>query len=135
MNLPPLEILHPQWRAVIGRIPLSVLLDAAADRPLSTAAREPAAAIQALLPDEASPNLHLDKRADDLLLADAAHGDPDELLTRAQVASWLKISKKWLEKAHAGGYGPPTIKVSATMCRLRRGDVLAWLKGRAQRGA
>jgi predicted DNA-binding transcriptional regulator AlpA len=81
-------------------------------------------------PTQAVPkNHHLDKRAVDI--AAAAQGADDELLRTRAVALWLDVSTQFLEIGRLKGYGPPFIRISPHHVRYRRGDVLAWLKRRA----
>jgi len=78
---------------------------------------------------------HLDWRAGGL--AESAKGNADDdLLTTRQIAEWLGVSTQWCDigrsKTKTGGYGPPSIKLSPRCVRYRRGDVVAWLKERAE---
>jgi hypothetical protein len=73
---------------------------------------------------------HLDKRAAHLIAA-ASAGDPGDLLTTKQMATWLGVSVQWLEIGRTKGYGPPFVKLAPRkMVRYRRGDVQAWLAAR-----
>ena len=68
------------------------------------------------------------KRANEI--AEAGQGNPDDLLSTPELASWFKMSKEWFELARMKGYGPHYIKVTPKRIRYRRDDVLAWLKSR-----
>jgi predicted DNA-binding transcriptional regulator AlpA len=72
---------------------------------------------------------HLDSRADVIL--DAVAGtDGDDLLTTVQVAGWLGVSTVFLIMGRSKGYGPQFVRVSPTVVRYRRRDVIAWLESR-----
>lgn len=75
-------------------------------------------------------NLHLDKRADDLVLA--AAGDDEDLLNTAQTAKLLGVSAQWLESGRSRGWGPPFIRIGLRNIRYRRDSLRAWLKERAE---
>jgi hypothetical protein len=81
---------------------------------------------------------HLDRRAGELAAASAAppqpsSPDPDQLLTTAQVAQWIGVSKQWLEIGRRRGYGPRYSNISPRRTRYCRGDVVAWLQERMHR--
>ncbi|RUX73890.1 DNA-binding protein [Mesorhizobium sp. M7A.F.Ca.US.006.04.2.1] len=75
-------------------------------------------------------NLHLDKRADNLVAAVA--GDDEDLLNTAQTAKLLGVSVQWIETGRSKGYGPPFIRIGARNIRYRRDSLREWLKGRAE---
>jgi hypothetical protein len=70
---------------------------------------------------------HLDRRADRL---QAEGGSDDEMLSTADVASWLGISIQFLEIGRSRGFGPPFKKLSPRCIRYQRGDVRKWLRAR-----
>jgi predicted DNA-binding transcriptional regulator AlpA len=70
---------------------------------------------------------HLDKRTASLIAAGA--GNPDDLLPTRDVATWLGVSKQWLEIGRHRGFGPPYLKLGR-MVRYRREHVSDWLKER-----
>ncbi len=77
---------------------------------------------------------HLDRRAAaivDLLTA----RDPDQMLTTVETAELLGCSVSFLEIGRIRGYGPPSQKITPRMVRYRRGDVLAWVRERAEANA
>ena len=73
--------------------------------------------------------LHLDKRAGSII--EAGGGDPDELLSTAEVAQWLGVSVPWLEIGRTQGYGPRFQRLSPRNIRYRRRDVLRFLDQRS----
>ncbi|MER8780339.1 helix-turn-helix domain-containing protein [Mesorhizobium sp. M0954] len=75
-------------------------------------------------------NLHLDKRADNLVSAVA--GDDEDLLNTAQTAKLLGVSTQWLEIGRTKGYGPPFIRIGLRNIRYRRDSLREWLKSRAE---
>jgi predicted DNA-binding transcriptional regulator AlpA len=86
-------------------------------------------------PSPTKKHLHLDKRAGQIaaaepILSDDAANTDDDLLRTSEVASWLGVTKQWLEGSRREGYGPPFIKLAPLAVRYRRGDVRAWLKER-----
>jgi predicted DNA-binding transcriptional regulator AlpA len=72
-------------------------------------------------------NLHLDKRAGELL---AKPGDNDEMLSTRALALWLGLSESWLEIARGKGNGPPFIKLAPRYVRYNRASVRRWLQER-----
>jgi hypothetical protein len=78
-------------------------------------------------------SLHLDRRAADLAVQGTAAGNDDEWLTTEQLASWLRVSKQWVELARKLGTGPPFFRPSSNMVRYRRGEVVQWLYQRHHR--
>ena len=59
---------------------------------------------------------------------------PDYLMTRAEVAAWLRLSRDYLARLHGRGEGPRAFKISpgrSGTLRYLRGDVIAWLESRA----
>ncbi len=77
---------------------------------------------------------HIDRRAAavvDLLTA----RDPDQMLTTVETAELLGCSVSFLEIGRIRGYGPPAQKITPRMVRYRRGDVLAWVRERAEANA
>lgn len=77
-------------------------------------------------------NHYLDKFAG--LLAEQGQGDGDDLLTTKEMQAWWKSSESWFEKARAGGYGPPYIKISKNQIRYPRSGAIAYLLERARIG-
>jgi hypothetical protein len=74
--------------------------------------------------------LHIDKRAADLLATTAAGEDGDDLLSTAAVAAWLGVSTVFLISGRTRGYGPKFTRVSPTVIRYRRSEVIKWLESR-----
>ncbi len=77
---------------------------------------------------------HIDRRAAaivDLLTA----RDPDQMLTTPETAKLLGCSVSFLEIGRIRNYGPPAQKITPKMVRYRRGDVLAWVRERAEANA
>ncbi len=74
--------------------------------------------------------LHLDKRIEQILAAMAADASGDDLLTTAQEAAWLGVSKEWLEVGRAKGYGPKFVRLGEKLIRYKRSDTLKFLQGR-----
>lgn len=74
--------------------------------------------------------MHLDRWAGKLADEGATAGTPNDLLTTAEVAVWLRVSHQWLEILRQRGDGPPFIRQSRTRVRYKRADVLAWLETR-----
>jgi hypothetical protein len=77
--------------------------------------------------------LKIDKTAD-IRIADAPAGDDDALLDTASTAAWLGVSTQWLELARYKKIGPAYIKVTPRLVRYRKGDLIAYLKGRTKVG-
>ena len=79
---------------------------------------------------------HLDRRAADLIAKGTASKDAslDDLLNTKALAHWLGCSVQFLEIARHRGHGPEYIRLSPTMVRYRRGDVLKWLESRRRQG-
>ena len=75
---------------------------------------------------------HLDRRAE-RLLEEESDGQPDDLLSTAQLAAWLGVSRQWVEVGRSRNYGPPFIRLSPRRVRYRRRDVLDWLNSRTCR--
>jgi hypothetical protein len=74
------------------------------------------------------PKRHnLEKHASSIA-ARLSDGDPEDLFTPKQVAEIIQYSTQWLAQARSNGYGPPFVRISATMVRYRRRDLLAWLR-------
>jgi predicted DNA-binding transcriptional regulator AlpA len=73
---------------------------------------------------------HIDRRADKLVEAIAAGGDPDDLLTTCEVAEWLGLSVQWFEIGRHRGYGPRFIRLSPRRVRYSRRSVLEFLAER-----
>jgi predicted DNA-binding transcriptional regulator AlpA len=74
-------------------------------------------------------SFHLDKRAEQILDADSG-GDDDELLSTREVATWLGVSRTWLEIGRSEGYGPRFTRLAPRIIGYRRADVVAWLRER-----
>jgi hypothetical protein len=81
------------------------------------------------IPQDSDRRLHLDKRAEALVVA-APEGSDDELLTTIQLAGWLGVTAQWVELARAGGYGPAFTRIAPQAIRYKRATVVAWLKDR-----
>ena len=56
-------------------------------------------------------------------------GGSADLLTPAEAAALLKVSKKALERWRGAGGGPPFLRFNAKTIRYRRRDVLAFIEG------
>lgn len=54
------------------------------------------------------------------------------LLTPAEAASWLGMSKSWLAKSRLNGEGPPYLKIGRAV-RYRHDDLELWLSERHRR--
>jgi excisionase family DNA binding protein len=74
-------------------------------------------------------NFHIDRRAAKLLGDGQARND-DALLSVREVAEWLGVSVKWLERCRAAKTGIPFIRVGRCAVRYRKKDVVAWLDSR-----
>jgi hypothetical protein len=74
--------------------------------------------------------LHLDKRAEAIILAVPPDASDDDLLTTMQVANWFGVSTQWLEIGRVRDYGPPWVKLAPQMVRYKRSVLLKWLKAR-----
>jgi predicted DNA-binding transcriptional regulator AlpA len=70
---------------------------------------------------------HIDRRADQLA---KEPGDPDDLLSTAQLSVWIGLSMQWIEIGRIRGYGPKFRKLGARMVRYKRSDVIRWLNQR-----
>ena len=64
------------------------------------------------------------------MIAEAAQGAPDDLLSTRAVAEWLGVSIQFLEIGRHRGYGPKFVRIGPARIRYRRADVLAWLEER-----
>jgi predicted DNA-binding transcriptional regulator AlpA len=73
-------------------------------------------------------NLHLDRRAEKLLLEKI---NDDRLLTTSECAEWLAVSYQWLDIGRIKGYGPPFRKLAPKIVRYYPPEVRDWLKERA----
>ena len=71
---------------------------------------------------------HLDRRAADI--AAAGDGPPDQLIDTKELASWLGVSRQWVEISRHRGWGPRFIRLGPRRIRYRRLDILAWLETR-----
>ena len=78
--------------------------------------------------------LHLDRRAGKIA-ADLALQDPDELLTYSEVGVATGDATITIKKMCERGAGPPFRKTGLQSVRVRRGDLVAWLRMRAARFA
>lgn len=76
--------------------------------------------------------LHLDKRAGALIQDAPENYNDEDLLSTMQVAAWLGTSPQWVEQSRPKGIGPPFIRITPSMVRYKRGDVISWLKQREQ---
>ena len=56
-----------------------------------------------------------------------------DLLTTAELAAWLGVTKAWVELGRVKNFGPPYLRLSAQMIRYRRSEVKAWLQERSFR--
>jgi hypothetical protein len=70
---------------------------------------------------------HLDARAREILDRLADDLDDDTLMTTQETASWLSVSKQFLELGRMQGYGPPATVLSEKVVRYRKNSVLRWL--------
>ncbi len=77
---------------------------------------------------------HMDRRAA-TIIALLTERDPDQMLTTVETAELLGCSVSFLEIGRIRGYGPPAHKITPRMLRYRRGDVLAWVRERAEANA
>jgi predicted DNA-binding transcriptional regulator AlpA len=73
--------------------------------------------------------MHLDRRADDLIVK--GQGDDDTLLTTREVADWLGVSESFMKKLRGDRKGPTATWLTPTCVRYKRTDVLAFLEERA----
>lgn len=71
---------------------------------------------------------HLDRRAHQLIEQGA--GNADDLMSTFDVATWLGVSIQFLEIGRHNNYGPVFVRLSPTMIRYKRADVLSWLQER-----
>ena len=67
--------------------------------------------------------------------ADAEHEfldqeQDDGLLTPAEAASYLRLSKSWLDKSRVYGGGPPFYAPTQRKILYRRSDLDAWIRKR-----
>ena len=51
----------------------------------------------------------------------------EQLLTRAEVASFLDVDPSTLSRWHQRGIGPPVLKLSDQIHRYQKSDVMAYL--------
>lgn len=79
---------------------------------------------------QAPGSMHIDKRAERLLIDQLAEGPDDEHLTLREVAAWLAVSPQFLEIARMRGTGPRFTQLAPKVIRYTRGDVKRWLKSR-----
>ena len=84
---------------------------------------------------EKPATLHLDKRAGTLIAAADSdiknrEAHADDLLTTAETATWLGVSRQWLEFGRIRDYGPKFVRMAPQVIRYRRSEVMAWLKER-----
>jgi hypothetical protein len=68
------------------------------------------------IPPDTDRRLHLDRRAE-VLVVTAPEAANDDLLTTQQVASWFGVTAHWVELARAGGYGPPFTRIAPQAIR------------------
>jgi hypothetical protein len=73
---------------------------------------------------------HLDKRADELAISVASNGQPDDLLRSGTAAKELGVSEQFLTIGRSRGYGPPFLRLSKSVVRYRRSDLVEWLNQR-----
>jgi hypothetical protein len=90
--------------------------------------QKPTVRVVAGVPPANPKTFHLDKRAADLIVQGA--GDPDDLMTTAQVAAWWDVSMIWLHISRMRGDGPPFIQIAPRHIRYKRSHLLAWLEER-----
>lgn len=57
-------------------------------------------------------------------------GNPNELLSRVQIAAEYGLPRRWLELAATRGDGPPMVRLGWRTVRYRRGDFEEWLASR-----
>jgi phage terminase Nu1 subunit (DNA packaging protein) len=55
----------------------------------------------------------------------------DDLLTESELADYVKVSVRTVQRWRSQGIGPPALW-AANRPRYRRGDVDAWLRRRAE---
>lgn len=76
---------------------------------------------------------HLDARVDHLINSSTiAVGPDDELLSAAQLGTWLGIAPSTLSIWRHRGKGPPWVALGKRRLRYRRRDVFAWLETRTR---
>lgn len=63
-----------------------------------------------------------------------AHGMPEQLLTRGEVAAWLQVSPKTLANWSSNGMGPAPLKLHGFV-RYARATVEAWISNTAKMAA
>jgi hypothetical protein len=54
----------------------------------------------------------------------------DDLMTTAEVASWLSVSRQWLEIGRNKNYGPPFVRIGPGVIMYRRDTINKWLRER-----
>ena len=75
---------------------------------------------------------HLDRRADMIIAQGNMLDGADDLLTTAQLATWLGVSVQFLEIGRSrGNYGPPHVLIAPRVIRYRRDEVNKWLRERS----
>lgn len=85
-------------------------------------------------PKQHERRLHLDRRAAALAAVNPDDTTADtDLLTTAELAAWLGVTKAWVELGRVKNFGPPYLRLSAQMIRYRRSEVKAWLQERSFR--
>jgi hypothetical protein len=70
---------------------------------------------------------HLDPKAREILDRLADDLEDDSLMTTQETASWLNVSRQFLELGRMQGYGPPATVLSPKVVRYRKNTVLRWL--------
>jgi len=95
--------------------------------------KSPVKVVVASLPPANPKTFHIDRRADAILSAPASHGDPNDLLTPAQVAQWFGVSPQWLATRRSKGDGPEYERLSPKVVRYRRYKCWAFLDACARR--
>jgi predicted DNA-binding transcriptional regulator AlpA len=76
-------------------------------------------------------SMHIDKRAGWLAAEDGERSDED-VLTTAEVAAWLGVSRQFLEIARHKNTGPKYKQLSPRLVMYQRGDVRKWLRERTR---
>jgi hypothetical protein len=75
---------------------------------------------------------HLDSKAREILDRLADDLEDDSLMDTRETASWLGVSRQFLELGRMQGYGPPATVLAPKVVRYRRNTVLRWLIEREQ---
>jgi hypothetical protein len=70
---------------------------------------------------------HLDPKARELLDRLADDLEDDALMDTRETASWLGVSRQFLELGRMQGYGPPATVLAPKVVRYRKNAVMRWL--------